>query len=28
VQRTHTWFVLRELLGYPDVKNYDGSRTE
>ncbi len=24
----HTWFVLRELLGYPDVKNYDGSWTE
>jgi thiosulfate/3-mercaptopyruvate sulfurtransferase len=24
----HTWFVLRELLGYPDVSNYDGSWTE
>jgi thiosulfate/3-mercaptopyruvate sulfurtransferase len=24
----HTWFVLRELLDYPDVKNYDGSWTE
>ncbi|CAN5727460.1 sulfurtransferase [soil metagenome] len=24
----HTWFVLRELLGYADVKNYDGSWTE
>ena len=24
----HTWFVLRELLGYQDVKNYDGSWTE
>ncbi|HZR92012.1 MAG TPA: sulfurtransferase [Gaiellaceae bacterium] len=24
----HTWFVLRELLGYPVVKNYDGSWTE
>jgi thiosulfate/3-mercaptopyruvate sulfurtransferase len=24
----HTWFVLRELLGYEDVKNYDGSWTE
>ena len=24
----HTWFVLKELLGYPDVKNYDGSWTE
>ncbi len=25
---SHTWFVLRELLGYPNVKNYDGSWTE
>jgi thiosulfate/3-mercaptopyruvate sulfurtransferase len=25
---SHSWFVLRELLGYPDVKNYDGSWTE
>jgi thiosulfate/3-mercaptopyruvate sulfurtransferase len=25
---SHTWFVLRELLGYPDVRNYDGSWTE
>jgi thiosulfate/3-mercaptopyruvate sulfurtransferase len=24
----HTWFVLRELLGFQDVKNYDGSWTE
>jgi thiosulfate/3-mercaptopyruvate sulfurtransferase len=24
----HTWFVLRELLGYERVKNYDGSWTE
>ena len=24
----HTWFVLHELLGAPDVKNYDGSWTE
>ena len=24
----HTWFALTELLGYPDVKNYDGSWTE
>jgi thiosulfate/3-mercaptopyruvate sulfurtransferase len=23
-----SWFVLRELLGYPNVKNYDGSWTE
>jgi thiosulfate/3-mercaptopyruvate sulfurtransferase len=25
---SHTWFVLRELLGEPNVKNYDGSWTE
>ena len=25
---SHTWFVLRYLLGFPDVKNYDGSWTE
>jgi thiosulfate/3-mercaptopyruvate sulfurtransferase len=25
---SHTWFVLRELLGQPRVKNYDGSWTE
>ena len=25
---SHTWFVLKELLGYPQVKNYDGSWTE
>jgi thiosulfate/3-mercaptopyruvate sulfurtransferase len=25
---SHTWFVLHELLGYPDVRNYDGSWTE
>jgi thiosulfate/3-mercaptopyruvate sulfurtransferase len=24
----HTWFVLHELLGYPRVRNYDGSWTE
>jgi len=24
----HTWFVLKELLGYEDVRNYDGSWTE
>ena len=24
----HTWFVLKFLLGYPDVRNYDGSWTE
>ena len=25
---SHTWFVLKELLGFPNVKNYDGSWTE
>ena len=25
---SHTWFVLSELLGYPNVTNYDGSWTE
>jgi thiosulfate/3-mercaptopyruvate sulfurtransferase len=25
---SHTWFVLKELLGYPNVRNYDGSWTE
>ncbi|QQZ16743.1 MULTISPECIES: sulfurtransferase [Rhodococcus] len=24
----HSWFVLHELLGYPDVRNYDGSWVE
>ena len=24
----HTWFVLKEILGYPSVRNYDGSWTE
>jgi thiosulfate/3-mercaptopyruvate sulfurtransferase len=24
----HTWFALTQLLGYPDVRNYDGSWTE
>lgn len=24
----HTWFVLKELLGYPNVRNYDGSWVE
>lgn len=28
VRGAHTWFVLRELLGYPDVRNYDGSWEE
>ena len=25
---SHTWFALQELLGYPNVRNYDGSWTE
>jgi thiosulfate/3-mercaptopyruvate sulfurtransferase len=25
---SHTWFVLSELLGFPNVRNYDGSWTE
>ncbi len=27
-QSSHTWFVLTYLLGFSDVKNYDGSWTE
>jgi 3-mercaptopyruvate sulfurtransferase SseA len=25
---SHTWFVLKYLLGFQNVKNYDGSWTE
>ena len=25
---SHTWFVLHELLGFENVRNYDGSWTE
>jgi hypothetical protein len=25
---SHTWFVLKYLLGLPNVKSYDGSWTE
>ena len=25
---SHSWFVLHYLLGYPNVRNYDGSWTE
>ena len=25
---SHSWFVLHEILGYPSVRNYDGSWTE
>ena len=28
VRSSHTWFVLHELLGYPNVRNYDGSWAE
>jgi thiosulfate/3-mercaptopyruvate sulfurtransferase len=28
VRGAHTWFVLYELLGYPSVRNYDGSWNE
>jgi thiosulfate/3-mercaptopyruvate sulfurtransferase len=28
VRGAHTWFVLSELLGYPNVRNYDGSWAE
>jgi thiosulfate/3-mercaptopyruvate sulfurtransferase len=28
VRGAHTWFVLRELLGFPNVRNYDGSWEE
>lgn len=28
VRGAHTWFVLKELLGYEDVRNYDGSWEE
>jgi len=28
VRGAHTWFVLHELLGYPQVRNYDGSWEE
>jgi thiosulfate/3-mercaptopyruvate sulfurtransferase len=28
VRGAHTWFVLDRLLGYPDVRNYDGSWAE
>ncbi len=25
---SHTWFALKYLAGFPDVRNYDGSWTE
>lgn len=28
VRASHTWFVLTQVLGYPDVRNYDGSWQE
>ena len=27
-RRGYTWFVLKYLLGYPNVRNYDGSWNE
>ncbi len=28
IRAAHTWFVLKHVLGYPDVRNYDGSWAE
>jgi thiosulfate/3-mercaptopyruvate sulfurtransferase len=28
IRAAHTWFVLKHVLGYPDVRNYDGSWQE
>ncbi|MBI5288274.1 MAG: sulfurtransferase [Chloroflexi bacterium] len=28
VRAVHTWFVLKHVLGYPNVRNYDGSWAE
>jgi thiosulfate/3-mercaptopyruvate sulfurtransferase len=28
VRASHTWFVLKHVLGYPNVRNYDGSWAE
>jgi thiosulfate/3-mercaptopyruvate sulfurtransferase len=28
IRAAHTWFVLKHVLGYPDVKNYAGSWRE
>ncbi len=28
VRAAHSWFVLKYLLGYPSVRNYDGSWEE
>jgi thiosulfate/3-mercaptopyruvate sulfurtransferase len=28
IRAAHTWFVLKHVLGYPNVKNYDGSWSE
>ena len=28
IRAVHTWFVLKHVLGYPHVKNYDGSWAE
>ncbi len=28
IRAVHTWFMLKHVLGYPDVRNYDGSWQE
>jgi thiosulfate/3-mercaptopyruvate sulfurtransferase len=28
MRAAHTWFVLKHILGYPSVRNYDGSWAE
>jgi thiosulfate/3-mercaptopyruvate sulfurtransferase len=28
IRASYSWFVLKYLLGYPRVRNYDGSWTE
>jgi thiosulfate/3-mercaptopyruvate sulfurtransferase len=28
IRAAHTWFVLKHVLGYPNVRNYDGSWQE
>ena len=28
IRAVHTWFVLKHVLGYPNVRNYDGSWQE
>jgi thiosulfate/3-mercaptopyruvate sulfurtransferase len=28
MRASHTWFLLKHVLGYPNVRNYDGSWQE